>query len=119
MRKENMNPDGRLCPNCNNDIGLWAIIKAWLPTKLKCPHCKTKLTYEPWQIPLVILCIILYITLLIALSWVTNILILNIIYFILTWALLCIALWQPFELLIAYYLRNKSKLKTKKGQAST
>ena len=36
---------GKLCPNCNSDIGVQPGTFAGLPTRIRCPHCKSKLKY--------------------------------------------------------------------------
>jgi uncharacterized protein (DUF983 family) len=37
--------DGKHCPECAKDIGLWPVLTAGLPSHIRCPHCKTRLTY--------------------------------------------------------------------------
>jgi hypothetical protein len=37
--------DGKHCPACGKDIGLWPVLSAGLPTWVRCPHCKARLTY--------------------------------------------------------------------------
>lgn len=37
--------DGRHCPACEKDIGVWPVLTAGLPTRVRCPHCKARLTY--------------------------------------------------------------------------
>ena len=38
--------DGRYCPACDKDIGLLSVFLAAWPTRLKCPHCKSRLRYD-------------------------------------------------------------------------
>ncbi len=38
-------PDGKHCPECGKDIGLWPIFKAGLPNLIYCPHCDARLAY--------------------------------------------------------------------------
>jgi hypothetical protein len=38
--------DGKHCPACGKDIGLWAVLSAGLPTRVRCPHCKARLSYS-------------------------------------------------------------------------
>src|SRR5262245_7976997 len=38
--------DGKHCPACGRDIGLWPVLTAILPTRVRCPHCKTSLAYS-------------------------------------------------------------------------
>jgi hypothetical protein len=37
--------DGKNCPQCGHDIGLRAVLLAAWPTRVTCPHCKTRLSY--------------------------------------------------------------------------
>src|SRR4029079_17582430 len=45
---------GRDCPNCKADIGVWPVVSAGLPNRIKCPHCSARLQYRetPWALPL-------------------------------------------------------------------
>jgi hypothetical protein len=38
--------DGRHCPSCRKDIGLWPVFTAGLPDRIRCPHCRCRLRYE-------------------------------------------------------------------------
>jgi len=37
--------DGKHCPECAKDIGVWPVLAAGLPSRIRCPHCKARLTY--------------------------------------------------------------------------
>lgn len=39
-------PDGKHCPVCGVDIGLWPILTAMWPTRIWCPHCRSRLGYQ-------------------------------------------------------------------------
>lgn len=41
-------PDGKICPNCKEDIGIMAIVNAGLPTTVKCSHCNAAVIYKPF-----------------------------------------------------------------------
>ena len=96
---------GKLCPNCNKDIGFKAIAFAGLPNKIKCPHCKTRIFYKDiskliiYLILISIIWIALFISLLASFSSYKGLLI----GIVLSWIL-----WIPVEILIAYYLRNNN-----------
>lgn len=53
--------NGRNCPVCAEDIGLWPIVYSSAPRKIKCPHCKSILAYDikvgllPFFLPLVLI----------------------------------------------------------------
>jgi len=38
--------NGKTCPACGKDIGVWAIVAAGLPSRIRCPHCRTLLRYD-------------------------------------------------------------------------
>ena len=37
--------DGKHCPGCGKDIGIWPVLIAGLPSWVRCPHCKARLSY--------------------------------------------------------------------------
>jgi hypothetical protein len=37
--------DGKHCPACGQDIGIWAVLFAGLPSRIRCPHCRARLSY--------------------------------------------------------------------------
>jgi hypothetical protein len=37
--------DGKHCPACGKDIGIWPVLSAGLPSRVRCPHCKSRLSY--------------------------------------------------------------------------
>jgi hypothetical protein len=37
--------DGKHCPACGKDIGMWAVLFAGLPSRIRCPHCRARLSY--------------------------------------------------------------------------
>jgi DNA-directed RNA polymerase subunit RPC12/RpoP len=47
--------DGKRCPACGRDVGLWAVFKAGLPDRIWCPHCGTRVGYERIGGPLAVL----------------------------------------------------------------
>jgi hypothetical protein len=38
--------DGKHCPSCRRDIGMWSVVAAGLPDRIRCPHCQCRLRYE-------------------------------------------------------------------------
>ncbi len=51
---------GTHCPSCQQDIGIWAIMLAALPSRITCPHCTVALAYEPLPWKLIALFTALY-----------------------------------------------------------
>jgi uncharacterized protein (DUF983 family) len=41
-----LTPDGKHCPVCGEDIGLWPVMSAMYPTRIWCPHCRSRLGYQ-------------------------------------------------------------------------
>ncbi len=37
--------DGKHCPGCGKDIGIWPVLSAGLPSWVRCPHCQARLSY--------------------------------------------------------------------------
>jgi hypothetical protein len=107
----NQNINGSICPNCNQDIGIEAIMKAGLPTLLKCPHCRAKLRYKPVGLGMLLLSVVIYIPIFIF----ANYIILRFlspshsIRFLII-IIMAGLLWLPFEYLIAKQLRRKHNL---------
>ena len=108
--------NGTHCLNCNKDIGFFAIMKAGLPTKIKCPHCKTKLVYSriPWTQS--IISIVLYIiVLLMVLPLISQIEYFNEITEFTVGLVFVIMVWQPFEFYLARHLRTHCELTLKES----
>jgi uncharacterized protein (DUF983 family) len=38
--------DGKRCPACGQNIGVWPVFSAGLPNRIRCPHCSTRLRYH-------------------------------------------------------------------------
>ncbi len=38
--------DGKHCPECRRDIGVWPVFHSGWPNLIWCPYCKTRLTYR-------------------------------------------------------------------------
>jgi hypothetical protein len=38
--------NGSICPKCEKDIGVFSIMKAATPNRIKCPHCKAEVLYS-------------------------------------------------------------------------
>ena len=106
--------NGKICPSCSKDIGVLAIIKAGFPSKVKCPHCNSKVIYKPfpWLFASLLTLIffgVLVITIPITYSAFENLGGLAPIARLIVIALL----WLPFEIILAKYLRQKSNLELK------
>ena len=38
--------NGKQCPACSRDIGVWPIFTAGLPSRIRCPHCFARIRYR-------------------------------------------------------------------------
>jgi DNA-directed RNA polymerase subunit RPC12/RpoP len=38
--------DGKHCPACGKEIGVWPVFSAAMPSWIRCPHCKSRLRYR-------------------------------------------------------------------------
>jgi hypothetical protein len=38
--------NGKHCPACGRDIGVWPVFTAGLPNRIRCPHCSARLSYR-------------------------------------------------------------------------
>jgi hypothetical protein len=107
--------DGKHCPACGIDIGIWPIFSAGLPNLVRCPRCKASLYYRSagW----------FWLTILLAVAAVT----------VAAWyvakefggsnwlwifAGVLFAAWVPVELLAAWYLRKYKVLSSRSGATS-
>lgn len=97
------------CPKCNKDIGVWAIFKCPFPNVFfKCPHCNTKLKYNPVGWGYTVILLVLYTGLcFLALNYLKEDVSIVLITVIL------IAAWIPTELCLIKKLRKSSKLELK------
>ncbi|MCJ8311625.1 MAG: hypothetical protein HRU38_02825 [Saccharospirillaceae bacterium] len=102
------------CPECEKDIGFFAVFKAGLPSLIKCPFCKTAVKYNsfPWVVMSV--CVFIYVFLLYFTFIAFN-------QFTLTYISMeviveitaLLVLWIPFEIAIVFYLRKNYKIELK------
>jgi len=99
------------CPNCNQDIGTWAIYKAGLPNLLKCPHCKVKLRYRPvgWLM-LFISCLISAPFIVLSAYYVLTQLEVSSVFRYVFYVISIIIIWSPFEWYMVKKLRTKHEL---------
>lgn len=105
-----MNRQGKDCPKCGKDIGVWVILKAPVPGTLKCKHCGTKIAYESKGWPMLIVFALVYFALL---AWLIGISGLRDHLNFFVFIALIFALWMPFELVIIKILRGHHKLVAK------
>jgi len=45
---------GKHCPACGSDVGWLSVLMAATPTRIRCPHCRTRLGYQASGVPIVV-----------------------------------------------------------------
>lgn len=102
--------DGKHCPDCGKDIGIWPIFSAGLPNRIWCPHCSSRLKYRVTAGMLLVLTL-LVVGLTAGAYYISSR------YAGMNWRLwamvfagLVIVPWIVVELAIAAYLRSRRKL---------
>ena len=99
------------CPNCQKDIGVWSIYKAGLPNMLKCPHCKSKLKYQPsgWKMVIISSIIVIPIFLIVIYLVREHVALSKSLQFLVSLGVMLVA-WTPFEIYFAWKLRKDHEL---------
>jgi hypothetical protein len=102
--------DGKHCPACGKDIGLWTVMLAGLPSWVRCPHCRARLSYGNAS-----MIVALLFGLLLLLSggvfwFARRHYPINEGRFFIALAVIVVALWLPIEMLATLYLRRCGKL---------
>jgi len=103
---------GKNCPNCSKDIGIMAIVKAGLPSRMKCPHCRTSVLYKPFPWVFTTFLVILFFIILITLIPVTYIPSFESLSGLAPFVRIMLIglLWLPFEVILGLYIRKKCQL---------
>jgi hypothetical protein len=102
--------NGKHCPGCGKDIGIWPVLTAGLPSWVRCPHCKARLSYgRSGALILNLFCLLLLLSF-------------GIFYFVgrryaagglwfhLFLVSLILAAWVPVEFAATLYLRSRGEL---------
>jgi len=100
--------NGKVCPACGKDIGVWAIVAAGLPSRIRCPHCRTLLRYDgtlallalPFAVVILAALILHEVAVDVGIPWPGVFLV-----------VMVLVTWVPVELLLALYLRDKRTLR--------
>ena len=108
-------PDGKHCPACGVDIGVWPIYSAGLPNRIRCPRCKARVAYR--ETGPVLCAALLVLAAVTAGAW-----------FVaesfegyrrlIAFAVVMGVGWQPIELVLAWYLRANKVLEHRSGGMS-
>jgi len=103
--------DGKHCPKCARDIGIWPIFKAALPSSLRCPHCGARIHYA--DAGLVIAAMLTAVAGLSYLAYVVanKLVPENASVRLWTFCALLVAMWVPIEYAVARFLRQNRRLR--------
>jgi hypothetical protein len=100
--------DGKYCPRCKSEIGLWPIFSAGLPNRIRCPSCDCRLSYQRTGVYSILL-IGLLITVVMGAYYVARSIAGNT-----EWRLVFVGIvigtWSMIEFLSSLYLRNNKNL---------
>jgi len=102
--------DGKHCPECGKDIGIWPILMAGLPSLVRCPHCRARLSYGNASVMVALLFGLLLLLSGGAFYFARQHYSANEGRFFIALAVIVIALWLPIELAATLYLRRRGKL---------
>ncbi len=95
--------DGKHCPSCGKDIGVWPVFSAGFPSWIWCPHCKSRLRYRDAAniaAVLVAIALLVVVSALIFFPSLTN-----------RGRLVILLIpWVPVELVMTWFLRNRREL---------
>jgi hypothetical protein len=100
--------NGKACPACGKDIGIWAVVAAGLPSRIRCPHCRTLLRYDGALALMALPFVIVIGSALIIHEVAVDVGIASPGLLI---VVLVIVTWVPVELLLAIYLRENRTLR--------
>ena len=100
--------NGKVCPACGKDIGVWAIFAAGVPTRIRCPHCRTLLRYDGTFALIALPFAIVILAALIVHEVAVDVGVASPGLFIVIQVLVT---WVPVEILLALYLRDHRTLR--------
>lgn len=103
--------DGKHCPSCGQDIGVWPVFSAGLPNRVRCPHCKARLAYRDVLGLVIVLCVLGVALLAASMFTVQQFGLTGGPQRALTFAGLVLGVWVPVELAVAFYLRGTKELR--------
>jgi hypothetical protein len=102
--------DGKHCPACGKDIGIWPVLMAGLPSWVRCPHCRARLSYGNTGFIVTMLFGLLLLLCGAAFYFAKQHFSAHEIRFFILLAVIVVALWLPIELAATLYLRSRGKL---------
>jgi hypothetical protein len=104
--------DGKHCPVCGVDIGVWPIFSAGLPNLIRCPRCKARLGYQ--RIGTVLLMLLAFLGAVLAGAFFIA-LPFERMQRLIVFVVIVLGTWVPIELVFAKYLRENKILEHRSG----
>lgn len=110
--EKRMNEKGKMCPSCKSDIGIRPL---WPDGRLKCPHCRVKLQYNPLGVGFFSFLLFLYCGIVTLACFLTTGLLarMSTHAYMMFWIVVGLVIWLPFGFFSAYHLRRNSTLELK------
>jgi hypothetical protein len=108
--------NGRDCPVCGKDIGVWSVVTAGLPNRIRCPHCRAVLRYDGMITILALPFVIVILAALVIHEVAVDV---GIAVPGVVLVLVVLLTWIPVELFIALYLRDHRTLHRVEGKAAS
>jgi DNA-directed RNA polymerase subunit RPC12/RpoP len=102
--------DGKHCPACGKDVGVWPIVSAMLPNLIRCPHCRTRLVYRDAARAIVALLLVAAALGVGAFTALLRLPLPNLWERVAVVIVALLLLWLPIELWAAVYLRRTKRL---------
>ncbi len=111
--------DGKHCPGCGKDIGIWPVFSATLPSRVFCPHCRVRLRYRETLVLFAAYMAVLAVTG--AAAWYVSYVLLSagILVRSLTFLVALVVLFTPLELVACLYLRSSKELEPAESRRSS
>ena len=99
--------DGKHCPSCGKDIGVWPVFSAMWSNLIWCPHCKSRLRYRKTGMVIVVL---FAVAIVIAVCSIALVRALEIARPRAVWPAIVLISWVPVQLALASFLRTRRQL---------
>ena len=102
--------NGKQCPACGGDIGVWPVLSAGLPNRIRCPHCATRLTYR--EIGGVVLALLVVFAAVMAGAYFASVAVAEVgtLDWLAVFAGVLLGAWVLVELVAVWFLRNNRTL---------
>jgi hypothetical protein len=101
--------DGKHCPICGKEIGVWPVLVAGWPSRIWCPHFKSRLRYSKIAPVIAVLLVLPIVIAVGAFVFVSSLATRRHMFL---WGAVTIISWAPVEVALTWFLRNHRELET-------